>query len=128
MHELFASLIAAPLGVLLPVVGGAVLGLVFYCGLWWTVRRAATFQHPGLSMLTSMLLRMGITLGGFYLVEAMLGLAYGIYVGVDLALVVDVLPNPDDAGKDLGVFNMANALPQSAAPGLGAALLAVRRT
>ena len=64
------------------------------------------------------------TLGGFYLVEAMLGLAYGIYVGVDLALVVDVLPNPDDAGKDLGVFNMANALPQSAAPGLGAALLA----
>lgn len=68
MHELFASLIAAPLGVLLPVVGGAVLGLVFYCGLWWTVRRAATFQHPGLSMLTSMLLRMGITLGGFYLV------------------------------------------------------------
>ena len=61
---------------------------------------------------------------GFYMVEAVLGLAYGIYVGVDLALVVDVLPNPDDAGKDLGVFNMANALPQSAAPGLGAALLA----
>ena len=65
------------------------------------------------------------TLTGFYLVEALLGLAYGIYVGVDLALVVDVLPNPDDSGKDLGVFNMANALPQSAAPGLGAALLAI---
>jgi MFS family permease len=65
------------------------------------------------------------SLGGFYLVEGVLGLAYGIYVGVDLALVVDVLPNPDDAGKDLGVFNMANALPQSAAPALGAALLAV---
>jgi MFS family permease len=61
---------------------------------------------------------------GFYVVEAVLGVAYGVYVGVDLALVVDVLPNPDDAGKDLGVFNMANALPQSAAPGLGAALLA----
>lgn len=68
MHELFASLIAAPLGVLLPVVGGAVLGLIFYGGLWWTVRRAATFQRPGLSMLAIMLLRMGITLGGFYLV------------------------------------------------------------
>jgi len=64
------------------------------------------------------------TVNGFYAVEAVLGVAYGIYVGVDLALVVDVLPNPDDAGKDLGVFNMANALPQSAAPGLGAALLA----
>ena len=65
------------------------------------------------------------TLNGFYLVEAVLGVAYGIYVGVDLALVVDVLPNPDDAGKDLGVFNMANALPQTLAPVFGAALLAV---
>lgn len=61
----------------------------------------------------------------FYLVEAVLGLAYGIYVGVDLALVVDVLPDPDDSGKDLGVFNMANALPQTLAPALGGALLAV---
>ena len=59
------------------------------------------------------------------MVEAILGVAYGIYVGVDLALVVDVLPNPDDAGKDLGVFNMANALPQTVAPVFGAALLAV---
>ena len=56
------------------------------------------------------------TVTGFYVVEAVLGVAYGIYVGVDLALVVDVLPNPDDAGKDLGVFNMANALPQTVAP------------
>jgi MFS family permease len=64
------------------------------------------------------------SVAGFYVVEAVLGVAFGIYVGVDLALVVDVLPNPDDAGKDLGVFNMANALPQSAAPALGAALLA----
>ena len=65
------------------------------------------------------------TVAGFYLVEAVLGVAYGIYVGVDLALVVDVLPNPDDSGKDLGVFNMANALPQTVAPVIGAALLAV---
>ncbi len=65
------------------------------------------------------------TLAGFYVVEGILGVAYGIYVGVDLALVVDVLPNPDDAGKDLGVFNMANALPQSAAPAIGALLLSI---
>jgi MFS family permease len=63
--------------------------------------------------------------GQFYMVEALMGVAFGIYVGVDLALVVDVLPNPDDAGKDLGVFNMANALPQTVAPVFGAALLAV---
>jgi MFS family permease len=65
------------------------------------------------------------TVGGFYLVEAIQGVAYGIYVGVDLALVVDVLPNPDDSGKDLGVFNMANALPQTVAPLIGAALLGI---
>jgi MFS family permease len=65
------------------------------------------------------------TVTGFYVVEAVLGVAYGVYVGVDLALVVDVLPNPDDAGKDLGVFNMANALPQSVAPAIGGVLLAV---
>jgi MFS family permease len=65
------------------------------------------------------------TVSQFYMVEALMGVAYGIYVGVDLALVVDVLPNPDDSGKDLGVFNMANALPQTVAPVFGAALLAV---
>jgi MFS family permease len=68
------------------------------------------------------------TVHQFYMVEAVMGVAYGIYVGVDLALVVDVLPNPDDSGKDLGVFNMANALPQTVAPVFGAALLAVHST
>ena len=60
----------------------------------------------------------------YYVLEFILGFAYGIYVGVDLALVVDVLPNPDDAGKDLGVFNIANALPQTAAPAIGRVILA----
>lgn len=65
------------------------------------------------------------TVTGFYVVEAVLGVAYGVYVGVDLALVIDVLPNPDDSGKDLGVFNMANALPQTLAPVFGAFLLSI---
>jgi MFS family permease len=73
---------------------------------------------------TLMLTQAG-TVGQFYAVEAVLGLAYGIYVGVDLALVCDVLPNADDSGKDLGVFNMANAMPQTLAPLLGGILLAI---
>ena len=60
----------------------------------------------------------------FYLVEAILGAAYGIYMGVDLALVLAVLPRQEDAAKDLGVFNIANAAPQSLAPFLGAFLIA----
>jgi MFS family permease len=62
-------------------------------------------------------------LGTFFILEAILGIAYGMYVGVDLALVVDVLPNPDDSGKDLGVFNIANALPQTMAPLIGGFLV-----
>lgn len=45
-----------------------------------------------------------------------------------MALVLQVLPNPEDNAKDLGVFNMANAMPQSLAPFLGAALLATSVT
>ena len=61
----------------------------------------------------------------FFLAEAILGLGFGAYVGVDLALVVDILPNPEEAAKDLGVFNIALAVPQTLAPGLGAVLIGV---
>lgn len=59
----------------------------------------------------------------FYMVEAVIGAGYGLYWAVDMALVVDVLPNPDDSAKDLGVMNIANALPQSLAGALGGVLL-----
>ena len=36
-----------------------------------------------------------------------------MYAAVDLALVVDVLPDKRNAAKDLGVFNIAGALPFS---------------
>lgn len=64
------------------------------------------------------------TVTAFYVVEAVMGLAYGMYIAVDLALVLEVLPSREEAGKDLGVFNMANALPQSLAPAFGGFLLA----
>ena len=65
------------------------------------------------------------TVSGFYLAEAIMGGAFGIYLGADLALVLAVLPHPEDNAKDLGVFNIANAAPQSLAPFLGAVLLTV---
>ena len=39
-------------------------------------------------------------------------------VAVDLALVVDVLPDKGNAAKDLGVFIMAGALPFSVGPAI----------
>lgn len=62
---------------------------------------------------------------GFYLAEVVMGLAYGVYTAVDQALIIDVLPNADRPGKDLGVINIANALPQSLAPAAGLFFLGV---
>jgi MFS family permease len=60
---------------------------------------------------------------GFLVGMAIGGLGFGVYVAVDLALVVDVLPDKDSAAKDLGVFNIAGALPFSVAPGIASAIL-----
>ena len=62
---------------------------------------------------------------GFLVGMAIGGLGFGVYVAVDLALVVDVLPDKDNAAKDLGVFNMAGALPFSIAPAIAPAILAI---
>ena len=62
---------------------------------------------------------------GFLVGMAISGLGFGMYMAVDLALVADVLPDPAEAGKDLGVFNMAGALPFSIAPAIAPAILAV---
>jgi len=62
---------------------------------------------------------------GFLVGMAISGLGFGMYVAVDLALVVDVLPDKDSAAKDLGVFNIAGALPFSIAPGIAPAILAI---
>jgi MFS family permease len=62
---------------------------------------------------------------GFLVGMAIGGLGFGVYVAVDLALVVDVLPGKADAAKDLGVFNIAAALPFSIAPAIAPVILAV---
>jgi len=47
---------------------GALLGVIFFGGLWWTVRKAVFSTQPALWFFGSLLLRMSIALGGFYLV------------------------------------------------------------
>ncbi len=51
------------------------------------------------------------------------GLGFGVYMAVDLALVADVLPGADTAAKDLGVLNIAGALPFSVAPAVAPLVL-----
>ena len=62
---------------------------------------------------------------GFLVGMAIGGLGFGVYVAVDLALVTDVLPDKANTAKDLGVFNIAGALPFSVAPAIAPAVLAI---
>lgn len=62
---------------------------------------------------------------GFLIGMAISGLGFGMYGAVDFALVVDVLPDKVNAAKDLGVFNMAGALPFSIAPAIAPVILSI---
>jgi len=50
----------------LTIIAGATLGILFFGGLWFTVRKSVTMNNPALLVLGSMLLRVTIALFGFY--------------------------------------------------------------
>jgi MFS family permease len=64
------------------------------------------------------------TESGYLIGMAISGLGFGTYMAVDLALVVDVLPDTEHAAKDLGVLNIAGALPFALAPAIAPVILA----
>ncbi len=64
MSELYPTIIA----LLIIWCIGFGLGVFFFAGLWWTVRKGLFSAHPAAWMLSSLLVRMGLTVGGFYLV------------------------------------------------------------
>ena len=60
----------------------------------------------------------------FFLGSAIAGIGHGVYVGVDLALVSEVLPDEyRHAAKDLGILNITNTLPQVIVPALSSSVL-----
>ena len=48
---------------------GLLLGVMFFGGLWWTVRRGVASELPAFWFFGSLLLRMSIALAGFYFVS-----------------------------------------------------------
>jgi MFS family permease len=54
---------------------------------------------------------------------ALYGLGYGLYYAVDWALACDTLPDRTKSAKDMGLFHVAQTLPQTFAPAIGGVLL-----
>ena len=54
----------------LALVAGILLGLFFFGGLWWTVRQGIRSKRPGLWFFSSLLVRSGAVLAGFYWLAA----------------------------------------------------------
>jgi MFS family permease len=90
----------------------------------WTGRRKV-FVLTASTMfgLAMFVIAISTDFNGFLVGMAVAGLGFGMYMAVDLALVADVLPDRDNAAKDLGVMNMAGALPFSVAPAIAPAVL-----
>ncbi|MDX3536173.1 MFS transporter [Streptomyces sp. MB09-01] len=60
---------------------------------------------------------------GMLVFSALNGLAFGCFMAVDTALVTLVLPRAEDAARDMGVLNIANAGPQIIAPFVASAVV-----
>ena len=87
-------------------------------------RKRFVFGAALVYALAMLVIAFASSVGQFLAGVALAGVAQAVYVAVGLALAADVLPDRTaDAGKDLGVFNIASALPQSLAPALAAGIL-----
>jgi F1F0 ATPase subunit 2 len=60
MNEMMTGVLALLVGLL--------LGVMFFGGLWWTVRKCVTSKRPTLWLLSSLLLRTSTAMIGFYMV------------------------------------------------------------
>lgn len=60
---------------------------------------------------------------GVIIAGIILGVGFGAFLAVDLAIISQVLPNQTGYAKDMGVINIANASPQVLAPVIAAPIV-----
>jgi MFS family permease len=94
---------------------------------WWSDkvgRRKVFVTWSGTVMaLAGVVLVVWPTWAGVLVGAVVLGVGFGAFLAVDFAILTEVLPRAEDRGKDLGVINIANALPQVLAPVVAAPLV-----
>lgn len=87
-------------------------------------RRVFVVAASASQALAALLLAIWPSLPMGFFAAALIGLGYGCFMSVDQALATQVLPDPASHGKDLGIMNIAQAVPQAVAPLIGACLVA----
>ena len=99
------------------------LATVVVGGMWSDRlgRRKVFVVWSGIIMsVATLMLAVWQTWTGAIVASLVLGVGFGVYTSVDFALLTDVLPAARSRGRDLGVINIAAALPQVIAPVLAA--------
>lgn len=83
-------------------------------------------------LIAALILAVGLVLAsiapdfGFFLVACgVVGLGQGVYFSVELVLATQVLPDPDNPAKDLGILKIADNLPVTIVAAVAPALLAI---
>ncbi len=92
--------------------------------------RRKLFVFGGAIVLGGAMLGLALARGwlGVAISYGVLGCGAGCYFAVDLALIAQVLPSASTVGRDLGVINLSNTVPQIAAPAIAGVLLAAPDT
>ena len=120
----------ANLGLLVLLYGATTVLTTVVVG-WWSDRigrRKVFVIWSGLLVGTSSLV-LGVvqTWPAAVVAAVVLGAGFGVYQAVDFALITQVLPAAGERAKDLGVINIAAALPQVLAPAIAGLVLEVVR-
>jgi MFS family permease len=112
---------------LLTAVYGVCVVLTAVLGGIWSDRlgrRKVFVIASGLVVAGALLLLAFVTTWlGAFIGATVLGVGFGIYTAVDFAMITEVLPSAVDRAKDLGVINIATALPQVLGPAIAAPIV-----
>lgn len=113
------------LALLIFTIGNIVAAVVFGWISDRTGRRKTIVLTSSLLSAAGLLVMMlAHDMGAFLIGLVIVGAAQGAYVSVDVALMTEVLPSFDEAGKDLGIVALSYQVPQLLVPILAVPLLA----
>jgi MFS family permease len=88
-------------------------------------RRSYVVGSSAVMALAAVLLVVWPTWTSALVAAPLLGVGFGIYWAVALAILTQVLPTAVDRAKDIGVINVANSLPQVVGPAVAGVVLAL---